>query len=182
MHDLRLVTTYTGRAVGEKGTATASTRITVTDPPAPTAERSRTTSDAKSPTIAEQFNKAVTPIYFDFDEADLEPSEQEQLRRLADWLFIDKNRTISFRIEGNCDPRGTKEYNIGLGDKRARTAKEFLVSLGVDPSRIDTISYGLEQAQGDSEGSREIVPSWAHDRRDDFTYLGGGFNPSPVGG
>ncbi|MCI0392797.1 MAG: OmpA family protein [Acidobacteria bacterium] len=170
----RVSTTYTGTAMGEGGTATASTRITVTDPPVPIADRPRTTSDKTSPTIAQQFNKAVTPIYFDFNEADLKPSEQEKLRRMAEWLLKDKNRTISFRIEGNCDPRGTAEYNLGLGDRRAREAKEFFISLGVDPNRIDTISYGLEKAKGSSEGSQEIVPSWAHDRRDDFTYLRGG--------
>jgi hypothetical protein len=85
---LRVSTTYTGSAVGESGTATASTRITVTEPPVTTAEGSRTTSDATSPTIAEQFNKAVTPIYFDFDKADLEPSEHEKLSHLADWLLL----------------------------------------------------------------------------------------------
>ncbi len=96
---------------------------------------------------------------------------------MADWLLMDNNRTISFRIEGNCDPRGRVEYNLGLGDQRARAAKEFLVSLGVDSKRIDTLSYGLEKAQGVNEGAPETVPSWAHDRRDDFTYTGGGKNP-----
>ncbi|MCI0391407.1 MAG: OmpA family protein [Acidobacteria bacterium] len=173
----RVSTTYTGTATGDGGTATASTRITVTDPPVATAERPRTTPNETLPTIAQQFKEAVTPIYFDFNEADLKPSEQEKLRRMAEWLLRDKNRTISFRIEGNCDPRGTEEYNLGLGDQRARAAKEFLISLGVDLSRIDTISYGLAKAQGVGEGSPDIVPSWAHDRRDDFIYIRGGKKP-----
>ena len=84
------------------------------------------------------------------------------------------HRTITFRIEGNCDPRGTAEYNLGLGDRRARAAKSFLTDLGVDASRIETVSYGLEKAMGREEGSPGIVPSWAHDRRDDFIYLRGG--------
>jgi peptidoglycan-associated lipoprotein len=171
----RVSTTYIGTAAGDGGTATASTRISVTTPKVATVVPPRTTTT--TPTIAERFNNAVTPIYFDYDEADLNPSEQEKLRRLANWLLLDNNRTISFRIEGNCDPRGSAEYNLGLGDQRARASKEFLVSLGVEPGRIDTISYGLEKAQGAGEGSPEIIPSWAHDRRDDFTYRGGGKNP-----
>ncbi|HZN10404.1 MAG TPA: OmpA family protein, partial [Blastocatellia bacterium] len=106
--------------------------------------------------------------------SDLRPAEQEKLRRAAEWLRQDAHRTIAFRVEGNCDPRGTAEYNLGLGDRRARAAKNFLVSLGVDAGRIETVSYGLEKAQGGSEGSPNSPPSWAHDRRDDFVYVRGG--------
>jgi OmpA family/Peptidase family M48 len=108
------------------------------------------------------------------NEADLTAAAQEKLRRIAEWLLESPHRTISFRIEGNCDPRGTAEYNMGLGDRRARAAKDFLVSLGVEANRIDTISYGLEKATGGYEGSPDVAPSWAHDRRDDFVYLSGG--------
>jgi peptidoglycan-associated lipoprotein len=151
--------------------------VTVVEPPAPVAERPRTNSNEPSTTIAQLFRNAVAPIYFDLNKAELKPSEQEKLSRAAAWLLEDTRRTISFRIEGNCDPRGTEEYNLGLGDRRARIAKEFLVSLGIDPTRIDTISYGIQNAQGLSEGSPEIVPSWAHDRRDDFVYMSGGKLP-----
>lgn len=171
-------TTYTGTALGDGGTATASARVTVTDPPAPpVAERPRTTRTG--PTSAELFatNVAANAVYFELDSSTLSTTEQEKLRRAAEWLLQDPNRTITFRIEGNCDPRGTAEYNLGLGDRRARAAKSFLVSLGVDASRIDTISYGLEKAQGTSEGAPSIIPSWAHDRRDDFVYVGGGQQP-----
>lgn len=169
-------TTYNGRALGDGGTATASARVTVTEPPAPAvAERPRTTTPP-GPTAAELFatNVAANAVYFELDSSALAPSEQEKLRRIAEWLLRDPNRTITFRIEGNCDPRGTAEYNLGLGDRRARAAKSFLASLGVDASRVDTISYGLEKAAGTSEGAPSIIPSWAHDRRDDFVYVGGG--------
>lgn len=171
----RVSTTYTGTAIGDGGTATASVRITVTEPPPPPppVERPRVTQPPE-PAIEEQFARAVTAIFFDFDKAELKPSEQEKLRRAAEWLLQDRNRSIVFRIEGNCDPRGTAEYNLGLGDRRARAAKNFLVSLGVDASRIETVSYGLEKAQGTYEGAPDIIPSWAHDRRDDFVYLRGG--------
>ena len=88
-----------------------------------------------------------------------------------DWLRgtpRDTHRTIAFRIEGNCDPRGTAEYNLGLGDGRAPAPPSSLVSLGIDASRMDTISYGLEKAQGTGESG------WARDRRDDFVYVRGG--------
>ncbi len=64
-----------------------------------------------------------------------------------------KIRAWVFRIEGNCDSRGTEEYNIGLGERRAQAAKEYLISLGVEAIRIQTVSYGKERASGTSEGS-----------------------------
>jgi peptidoglycan-associated lipoprotein len=172
----RVSTTYTGTASGDGGTATASARVTVAERAAKLAEPppAKPTVVKTEPPLSEQFGKAVTAVYFEFDEADLTAATQEKLRRIADWLLQDPHRTLSFRIEGNCDPRGSAEYNMGLGDRRARAAKNFLVSLGVDANRIDTISYGLEKAIGDYEGSPDVAPSWAHDRRDDFVYLSGG--------
>ena len=98
-------------------------------------------------------------------------------RTLAEWLNRDTNRTIVFKVEGNCDPRGTSEYNLGLGDRRARAVKDFLVSLGVDPSRIETVSFGSEKASGKDEGEAGVVGTWANDRRADFVYLRGGEKP-----
>lgn len=172
-------TTYTAEARGDGGVATASARVTVTDPPPPSTP---STEPAESPRTSEPaiealFANAVAAVFFDFDKSTLDPAEQEKLRHAADWLLQERNRLITFRIEGNCDPRGTAEYNMGLGDRRARAAKEFLISLGVEAHRIETTSYGLEKAQGRSEGAPNIVPSWAHDRRADFVYLGGGVRP-----
>jgi peptidoglycan-associated lipoprotein len=116
-------------------------------------------------------------VFFDYDKSDLLQPEQEKLRALAEWLNLDNNRSIAFKVEGNCDPRGTAEYNLGLGDRRARSIRDFLVSLGVDPSRIETMSFGSEKAQGTQEGSTLSPPSWAYDRRGDFVYLRGGDKP-----
>jgi peptidoglycan-associated lipoprotein len=171
----RISTTYTLSGVGDGGTATASARVTVLDPPPPPVVEKR--ERVTGPSIEEQFRTIMASIFFDYDQFELKPSEEAKLRRMADWLNQDKNRTIAFVVEGNCDPRGTAEYNIGLGDRRARTVKDFLAGLGVDPSRVDTISYGLEKAQGTDEGSPDVVPSWANDRRDDFVYKGGGVKP-----
>lgn len=162
-------TTYTATAEGPGGTNTASARVSVTDSAEPTRPLRVT-----NPAIEPIFKQWVQPVFFDYDKADLLPDARDTLRRAADWLTRGPNRTIVFRIEGNCDPRGTAEYNLGLGERRAQAAREFLVSLGVDASRIHTVSYGKERAEGASEGSTGIPPSWAHDRRDDFIYVSGG--------
>ncbi len=177
----RVSTTYTATALGDGGNATASARVTVTDPPPPPmAERPRTVASEtkpKEPAIAEQFRNVMKPIFFDLDKADIKSSEQDKLRRLAEWLNRENNRSVVFRVEGNCDPRGTSEYNLGLGDRRARAVKDFLISLGIDPSRFETVSYGSEKAAGRDEGAPEIAPSWANDRRADFVYVRGGDRP-----
>jgi peptidoglycan-associated lipoprotein len=164
----RISTTYTGTAMGDGGTTTASARITVGEPAPITSGTDRPRGNPTGGGIAELFGRAVTAVYFELDSSELRQVEQEKLRRAAEWLSQDSHRTVVFRIEGNCDPRGTAEYNLGLGDRRARAAKSFLVSLGIDASRMDTISYGLEKAQGTGESG------WAHDRRDDFVYVRGG--------
>jgi len=168
-------TTYNATATGPGGTDSASARVTVTEET--TAEPTRPRTNPANPTIAALFNQWVQAVYFDYDKSDLLPQSQEKLRRAAQWLTEAPNRSIVFRIEGNCDPRGTEEYNIGLGERRAQAAKEFLGSLGVEASRIQTVSYGKERASGTSEGSPEARPSWSHDRRDDFIYVSGGTAP-----
>lgn len=173
----RVSTTYTATALGDGGNATASVRVSITDPPAPEPPAERPRVKDPLPPIAEQFKNAVRPVFFGLDLADLAQSEQDKLRRAADWLNLEQNRSIVFRVEGNCDPRGTSEYNLGLGDRRSRAVKDFLVSLGVDPNRIETVSFGSEKAQGADEGAPGQTPSWANDRRADFIYLRGGDRP-----
>ncbi len=171
-------TTYNATATGAGGTESASARVTVTDEPAP-GERPRLSTPGPNPTIAAIFNQMVRTVYFELDKAELTAEARDTLRHGSEWLTQGPNRSISFRIEGNCDPRGTEEYNIGLGERRAQSAKEFLVSLGVEASRVQTVSYGKERASGASEGSPSQSPSWAHDRRDDFVYVSGGTPRNP---
>lgn len=174
----RVSTTYTATALGDGGAATASARVSVTDPPAPEpVVRTPPPPTPKDPPAAEQFRERAKSIFFDYDKSELLSSEQDKLRRLGEWLNLERNRSIAFKIEGNCDPRGTSEYNLGLGDRRARAIRDFLASLGVDPSRIETVSYGSEKAQGTEEGLTTSPPSWAYDRRGDFVYLRGGDRP-----
>lgn len=87
----RVSTTYTATALGDGGNATASARVSVTDPaPPPMAERPRTTTESKEPPAADQFRAVARMVFFDYDKSDILPSEQEKLRRLADWLNQDR--------------------------------------------------------------------------------------------
>ena len=99
-------------------------------------------------------------IFFDFDRFDLSAEARAQLEKQAAWLKTYPNITVT--IEGNCDERGTREYNLALGERRAVSAKNYLVALGVDPNRIQTISYGKERPA--VPGSDEAA--WAQNRRD----------------
>jgi peptidoglycan-associated lipoprotein len=173
----RASTTFTATALGDGGSATASARVTVTEPPPPPPVVTPPPPPPAEPPAAEVFKRIAKSIFFDYDKSDLLQPEQDKLRTLAEFLNLERNRSIRFRIEGNCDPRGTAEYNLGLGDRRARAIRDFLVSLGVDPSRMEPMSYGSEKAQGTEEGSSLTQPSWAYDRRGDFAYLSGGDRP-----
>lgn len=82
-------------------------------------------------------------VYFDLSQWRLDGSDQEILKRQAAWLSSYPN--VRILVAGNCDERGTREYNLALGERRAATVKEYLVDLGVDPSRIETVSYGKER-------------------------------------
>ncbi len=101
-------------------------------------------------------------IYFDFDSAQLLPKAQEILKRKAEWLRAHPGARVI--IEGHTDERGTVEYNLALGDRRAEAAKAFLVELGISPDRITTISYGEERPA--DPGHDEAA--WAKNRRAQF--------------
>jgi peptidoglycan-associated lipoprotein len=82
-------------------------------------------------------------VFFAFDRSDITPEARETLARQADWLRRYPNVTVT--IEGHCDERGTREYNLALGERRAQAVKNVLVALGIPASRISTISYGKER-------------------------------------
>ena len=101
-------------------------------------------------------------IYFDFDQSMIRPDAQEVLRKKAE--FLRENSVVSLVIEGHCDERGTAEYNLALGERRALAAKAFLMDLGISSSRLSTISYG-EERPIDPRSNEE---SWARNRRAHF--------------
>jgi peptidoglycan-associated lipoprotein len=98
-------------------------------------------------------------IYFDTDRFDVDAEDQATLQSQSQWL--QKYPNVRVTIEGHADERGTREYNLALGERRANAAKNYLATLGVDASRISTISYGKERP--DALGSDEA--SWARNRR-----------------
>ncbi|MBW2430125.1 MAG: peptidoglycan-associated lipoprotein Pal [Deltaproteobacteria bacterium] len=101
-------------------------------------------------------------IYFEFDSIRLSPEAQETLAKKAAWLRA--NSEASVTIEGHCDSRGTNEYNLALGEGRAQSVKAFLVDLGIDNSRLTTISYGEERPIDRTESEE----AWAKNRRASF--------------
>ncbi len=98
-------------------------------------------------------------VFFDLDKSDLKPEARRTLERQAAWLKQYGN--VAVTIEGHCDERGTREYNLALGDRRAKAASNYLVSLGIPASRIKTISYGKERPA--VLGSNEAA--WSQNRR-----------------
>lgn len=82
-------------------------------------------------------------IHFDFDRYDIKADDKANLKKIADWLIANSN--VKVAIEGHCDERGTNEYNLGLGERRANAAKSYLMSVGVSSARMKTVSYGEER-------------------------------------
>ncbi len=101
-------------------------------------------------------------VFFAFDRSNLNDGSQATLQKLAAWLTTYPNVTIS--LEGHCDERGTREYNLALGERRADAARDYLVALGINGGRLTTISYGKERPA--VLGSNE--EAWAQNRRDVF--------------
>jgi peptidoglycan-associated lipoprotein len=142
--------TYIATATGPGGSVSDSARVTVRVPAAPVAA-----TDNRRPTpnvsIADLFKQSILTVYFDYDKADIRPDQLSRLQTDAAWLK--EHPTVKFTVEGNCDDRGSEEYNLALGDRRANAVKEFLVKQGVPAASINTVSYGEERpvCRDDSE-------------------------------
>ena len=107
-------------------------------------------------------SSGLFPVYFDFDRSFIR--EDQALRLESNASALKQNPAVNVNIEGNCDERGTNEYNMALGERRAMSAKKYMVNLGIDSSRMNTISYGEERPI--NRGHDEL--SWSQNRRDDF--------------
>ena len=128
-------TTYTITATGPGGSASATATVTVNAPPPP--------PPPKGPSDDELFLREVRDAYFDYDKADIRPDARASLSQTAD--FLKGHPSIKATIEGHCDERGSTEYNLALGDRRATAVKQYLVSLGVSADRLSTVSFGKEK-------------------------------------
>jgi peptidoglycan-associated lipoprotein len=104
----------------------------------------------------------LSNVYFDFDRYNIRPGDADTLKKNLDWFKANGNTKV--RIEGNCDERGTAEYNLALGQRRAGAAKNYLVGLGIDAKLLDTISYGKERPICTEHNEA----CWARNRTDAF--------------
>jgi len=107
----------------------------------------------------------MLPVYYDFDKSNIRADQQPRIEENS--AYLKDNLGVAVRIEGNCDERGTNEYNLALGERRALSAKKYLVNLGIADSRIDTLSYGEEKPL--VRGHDELA--WAQNRRADFVIV-----------
>jgi len=143
-------TTFRARATGPGGTANAEVRITVTAPADVVPPVTRKLTDA------EWFPTTVKDAFFNYDEYDIRLDAREALT--GNSQALSERGSIPILIEGHCDERGSEKYNLALGEKRAAAARDFLVARGIDPARIETVSYGEERpfAQGHDEASWQL--------------------------
>jgi len=128
----------------------------------------QTTSQAPAPApstqpVQEALNSMLARVgdrvFFDFDKSDLKPAARNTVQGWANWLRSNPGADIV--IEGHADERGTREYNLALGERRATAVKDYLVALGVAPSRVRTISYGKERPEDPGHNDS----AWAKNRR-----------------
>jgi peptidoglycan-associated lipoprotein len=147
-------TTYSLTAKGPGGEASDSVRITVAEP----------TAAGPSETEVELFARNVQDVYFDYDRYDIRPDAQRTLEASA--RFLTQHPGIRFVVEGHCDERGSTEYNLALGDRRANAVRETLIRLGVSADRIRTISFGKEKPFC----TQSNEDCWQQNRRGHFVY------------
>ncbi len=133
--------TYTATATGPGGTATDIVRVTVRTPAPPPA--APPLPDTPELTIEELFRDNIQVIYFDYDQAEIRSDQVGALQNNA--RFLRQNAGVRFTITGHADERGSQEYNIGLGDRRANAVQQYLVEQGISESRINTVSFGEER-------------------------------------
>jgi len=151
-------TTYRLLARNDSGTQEATARVTVT------AATVTTTTTTTNQTEAQLFAQSMKDVFFDYDSYDITQQYQRVLQ--ADASFLRQHPNMKFLIEGHCDERGSTEYNLALGDNRANSIKQALISLGISADRIRTISYGKERPFC----TESTEACWAQNRRGHFVY------------
>ena len=147
-------TDYTLTASGDGGNATATAHVTVNQP---------VSAPAESNITEQEFEENVKPVFFDYDSYDIRPDAQSVISQNASYL--NQHPQLKVVIGGYCDERGSIEYNLALGENRANAAKQALVSAGVSPDRLRTVSYGKEK-QFCTEHTESC---WQQNRRAQFT-------------
>ncbi|MDX9715434.1 MAG: peptidoglycan-associated lipoprotein Pal [Dissulfurispiraceae bacterium] len=166
----------------EQPKPTETATITTTPPPSTSSEQqAKITMPAKetvteriasakaqpseADAIYEEIKSALKDIYFDFDRYDISEASRPVIKQVA--AALTKTNAVKVIIEGHCDERGTNEYNLSLGEKRAFAVKEYLLTLGIVSNRIQTVSYG-EEKPACKESTEEC---WAQNRRAHFVLV-----------
>jgi peptidoglycan-associated lipoprotein len=153
-----------GLVAGDKKVASAEAKPALTPEQAAQGDARDLALKRDAAAAAEKAVKSeFEDIRFDFDKSTIEPAARMTLKKLADWLM--KNKNYALAIAGHCDERGTVEYNLALGQRRADAAMKYLVDLGVNKADIATISYGKERPLDPAHNDE----AWAKNRRANFT-------------
>lgn len=150
-------TSYHLIAHGDGGSADATATVTVNAAPPPPTQPTEQNIDENA------FEAAVKPVFYDYDSYDVRPDAQSTIQ--ADANFLNQHPNLKVVIGGYCDERGSTEYNLALGENRANAAKQALVSAGVSPDRLRTVSYGKEK----SFCSEHNEACWQQNRRAQFS-------------
>ncbi len=150
-----------GAGCAKKSTATA-TAVSAPKPAAPAASQEVTPATLGDASVTTDDRTGTAPpsgpIYFEFDSAVLTAESRDLLTTFAAWAFT---KQAKLRIEGHTDERGTTEYNLALGDRRARAVADYLIDFGVDQTRVDTITFGEERPAQDGHDAE----AWTANRR-----------------
>ncbi len=130
------------------------------------AEAARAAEEAKAREAAARNETGLQPVYFDFDKSVIRDDAKTAMK--ANAAYLKAHPKAKIRIEGNCDERGTIEYNQALGQRRAASAKKYLADLGISGKRVALLSYGKEKPAC----QQSTEECWQKDRRDDFVVVG----------
>ena len=133
--------------------------------PAPDTAAQQVVSPEPEETDVMAEGKILNTIYFNYDKSELQPASVEVLKKIGEWLT--KNPDKKIRIEGHCDERGTAEYNIALGERRALSAKNYLSTMGISSQNITTLSFGEEKPADPAHNE----DAWAKNRRAEFKIV-----------
>jgi peptidoglycan-associated lipoprotein len=155
-------TTFVLTATGAGGTATCTARVTVNAGPPQPGNPSVSEENIDTGAGGGAWSGRIQDIFFDYDSADLRADAEQTLG--ADANLFKAHSGVAVSIEGNCDQRGSEEYNLGLGQRRANAARDYLANLGVPASSVSTVSYGKDQLVC----TDNTEDCWKRNRRDHF--------------